>query len=162
MTSCISCKDHFFVFKVKPMSFWFGVNKFLENRMILVQAEFMARHDLGKGCLQMKVLLKSEASLSLYQAIHQLPAPNAKCKSFPETVSFTHLRLCVQSLVAYTCYFSNLQVLSGCLGENNITDPTGSFCFPLMTRNISQQEEQFLFFCVMQNTITEFKLLNDT
>lgn len=30
-----SCKDRFFGFKVKPMSFWFGVNKFLENCMIL-------------------------------------------------------------------------------------------------------------------------------
>lgn len=81
-----------------------------------------------------------------------------KCKSFPDTVSFTHLRLFVRSLVACTCYLSNLQGLNGCLGENNITDLTGSFYFPLLRGIISYKEEQFLFFHVMQNTITEFQI----
>lgn len=81
-----------------------------------------------------------------------------KCKSFPDTVSFTLLRLFVRSLVACTCYLSNLQGLNGCLGENNITDLTGSFYFPLLRGNISYEEEQFLFFYVMQNTITEFQI----
>lgn len=31
-----SCKDRFSVFKVKPLSFWFCVNKFIEKCVILV------------------------------------------------------------------------------------------------------------------------------
>lgn len=62
-----------------------------------------------------------------------------------------------------------LQELNGCLEESSISDPGGSFCFPLMTGSISSNnreylisEKQFLVFRVMQNTITGFKLLNGT
>lgn len=90
-----------------------------------------------RNAFQIRVLLKSEAGFLLSGHSLSTCSECYKHKSFPERVSFTLVRLSVKSLVAYTCYLRNLQVLNGCPGENNITDPPGPFCFPLMTGNIS-------------------------
>lgn len=63
-----SCKDYFSVFKVKPVSFWFCGNKFIENCEILVWAEFMASHYFVhfKKCLSAERVLRSGHSSITY------------------------------------------------------------------------------------------------